>query len=292
MRAQLASKNEELLEAAAKRQQLDEALNDTRLERQALHGEVRLLHQQVAQLQACIEDDKRRLEVAERLQTEITQRAQDAERRMHDSDSRRREAEALCATSQRQAREAEYAREEAESKAQTANARAEDAEKKEAELAQKLINCENEWRLHVDAKTRDLELRCTELDLQRQAEIRAGLLELHALAQGQHALRTQILRTQSPEALSFAASSGNKGSAKSRLQTGQQPWEVWEMSSAHLRDNTYNLVGTGASVDSINRSSLLTGKVKEQAEFLDKQVRELESRQWSTIDASTILPGW
>jgi len=292
MRMLLAFKNEELLESVATRQQSDEALNRTRLERQALHGEVRLLHQQLAQLHACIEEDKRRLEVAERLQAEVGQRTQDAERRMHDSDSRCREAQASCSTAQRQTRDAEYAREEAERKAKAANARAEDAERKEAELSQKLCDCEKEWRLEVDAKTRELELRCTELNLQREAEVRAGLIELHALAQGQQALRTHMLRTQLPQALNFDASSGKQNSVHSRLQTGQQPWEVWEMASDLIRDSTYNHLGTGAFLDSMNRSSLLTGKVKEQAEFLDHQVRDLESRQWSTIDASVTFPGW
>lgn len=285
-RRQLIEKSEQLLAKDSFRQQLEQALRQAQTERQALHGEVRLLRHVASEAQGRAEDDRRRLEEGELQRADAGRRVQEAEQRAQEAMRRCREAEQSCFEAQRQAREAEQARADADLRARQAIERAEVAERREADIAQKMRDAEGEWRLQMETKARDLEFKSAEVDMRRQGEIRAALLELQALAQGQQALRTQMHRTQPPPALTFLGSrSGSPVGLASKVRSWGEPWEVYHVPDMG-RDSANWRSGLQASSSS---SALLSGKVREQAEFLEQSVRDLESRNLSGEQST--LPG-
>merc|ERR1719460_2899701 len=95
-RKQLIEKSEQLLAKDAFRQQLEQALRQAQTERQALHGEVRLLRHVTSELQGRAEQDRSRIEEAEHQRSDASRLVQEAEQRAQDAMRRCREAEQAC----------------------------------------------------------------------------------------------------------------------------------------------------------------------------------------------------
>jgi len=234
-------------------------------------------------------------EEAEQKSLDASRHAQEAELRAKDAMRRCRESEQSSFEAARLSREAEQARANADLKTHQATERAAEAERREAEIVGKLRDSEGEWRLQMDCKTRELELKTAEVELRRQEEIRAAFLELQAVSQSQQALRTQMLRVQPPPQLNFSATGSTLSSPAARrpvrLHSLQQPGEVWGRASETAPESYHPFASTlSPQATSLNSTTLFSGKVAEQAAFLDKQVRDLESRM--LYAETSALPGF
>lgn len=289
VRQQLDEKGKELVEVLQSRQQLEESLRQVVAERQVLHGEVRLLQHVGSELQVKVDDAKRRQEDAEQRSRDAERHKAEAEQRAQDALRRCREAEQRTQEAEHRAQRAEQLRADAEARASSADVRAQDAERECSKATQRLIDAEQEWQLVSAAKARELEVKSAEMDMRRQGEIRSALLELQALAQGQQALRNQVHRVRAPPTLTYfpppPPSAGGSGGGAPLVRSGQQPWELWERASLWARD-------TIAQQDErAPRTALLSGRVKEQVEFLDQQMRDLESRHIPDLEQNPHLRG-
>lgn len=299
LRAQLNEKDQEVVAVMQSQQQVEQALRQTLAERQALHGEVRLLKHKLSELEARASVEVRRREEAERRRGEADEGAQEAHRRAREaerqlqeiSERQRREAERQRQVAERYRQETEQQlaegrqrgeeaerraehderrRTDAEAQAEQSAQRAMGAERSAMEATQRLRSAEREWHLRSEARASELQTKTAETEMRRQQEVHSAMLEIQALAQSQHSLQAQVRRGQPPVLTSYASPA--PPAPRTRLRSGQQPWEAWEKAS----DWAKTAVAQRAQQPS---TMLLTGRVKEQMELLDQQVRDLEARR-------------
>lgn len=298
LRAQLNEKDQDVVAAMQKQQQVEQALRQTLAERQALHGEVRLLKHKLSELEARASVEVRRREEAERRRGEAVEGCQEAQRRLREAESHmqeaverhrreserqreiadryRQETEQLLSEgrkrgeeAERRAQQEEQRRADAEARAEQAAQRAQSAESSAMEATQRLRSAESEWHLRSEARASELQKKTVEAEMRRQQEVQSAMLEIQALTQNQHSLQAQVRRGQPPVLTSYVPSPSPV--PKTRMKTGQQPWEVWEKASDWAKTTMAQRAQRPPTV-------LLTGRVKEQMELLDQQVRDLEAR--------------
>jgi len=292
VRRQLDEKDSEVLAVLHAKGVSEQALSQALAERQGLHGEVVLLQQIQTELESKVQEEKRKRATAESKAQELQQRIFDLEGKLQDTERARREAERkLKGKSENLA--------EALDKTRTSERRAQDAEQSAADCGSILQEQQQKLSLQSEARVNEVKLMCAEVDMQRQGELRMALLELQALSQGQHALRSDVKSRMQPIAIPTGTiPTGNSSlynynaslndscgsTVPLRIRSGQQPWEVWERSSSNLNrgaENAFAESGAGgySSLLHSKPAFLLSGKVQQQAEFLDTQARHFEERR-------------
>lgn len=249
------------------------ALRQVYAERQALHGELLLLKHQMAEVQSNAERQvakaETQAEAAALTAAAERERAAAAQEQRHAEAAREKERLQRCAE-EAATKAAELSRRLGEAEARVEVARRE-IEERDAQHAA----AEKQLLLQQDAKVKEVRLMCAEIDTRRRCELRTAMMEMQALSHGQQALRTQLRRSQTPPP-SFTFQSVHP---KVTVGSGQQPWEVWERASANL----------SFQAASQPREALLSGKVQEQAELLETQLRHLQSR--GSLTAEQIAGG-
>jgi len=209
MRRQLEQKETELAAALRTQQKTEIDMRQVYAERQALHGEVTLLQHKLADLQVRFDEKAKQLESqTKRLDADLDKQ----QRLRSEADDAKSEQQRLCVEAERQRDDANRHREEAvtkmteaqkrcsdlEAQARHADERAKASAQDAADSSRKLEASQQKLRLEADAKLEQLRKEHAELDFKRQGEMKSASLELQALAQGQHILRTHLRRTLTP----------------------------------------------------------------------------------------------
>jgi len=260
VRAQLDAKRRDLVAALQAQQQTETTLRHVLAERQSLHGEVRLLQHRVSELESSLEAERRRRESVEQRCSQAESQCQELERQSQQRDQRSQELERKCRKAEQRGNQAHSKLQEVEKLKSEAERRFEEAERSVAEGERRFRDAEQHWELKAEARVQEEKLRDSESTIQRQNEIRSALLELQALSQGQQMLRSELRRALRPMPVvnSYVAPSIHMDDALERMQARIT---VDQRAMPHP---SY---------------SLLSAKVRDQAAYLDKQMRQLEDRR-------------
>jgi len=271
VRQQLDAKRGTLVAALQAQQQTEQTLRQALAERQSLHGEVRLLQHRISTVEADAATESEQHE-------EMEARCRGGERRLRDLEGRLQEAELRSAALERRGREVEVRFEAAERLREEAERRAEEAEHRAASDTQRARVLEQQLQLRAEAEVQELQARYAETDLKRQNELKTALLELRALSQGQQTLHAELRRSsRPPPVLPYVAPALRGMERIEALQSGPQRWhEAFEGMRARVA--IANAHHRGLAELPVPQGSLLSGKVREQARFLDSQVSRLKER--------------
>lgn len=259
-----------MAELDAKRSELhdtEQALSEVLQDRKARQGENELLRSRIADLELSLREERRRLEAAEGQRTIAEQRCQDL---CQDLDRRLRDADAL----EGRTRAAEASRAQAEQRAE--------AERASRESAEHAAEVERECRLRLDEEVHAAKLRFAELGAQRNREVKAALLELQALSQGQQTLRSELRRVSrpapvQPRLVPLLA----ERMERSPTRGPQSAWdEALEITRARVSAGACD-VWQGSPFSGLPRSgsgSLLTGNIRHKADLILAQAGLAECR--------------
>lgn len=264
-RQQLEAKDNQLLAALESSRSTEAALRDAVSERQGLHGEVQLLQQVRCQLEGRLAEELRGKLLVQNELTQAVRRLSHTQEEL--SESRR----ALDETTKRVNKATEQLSDKS-IRIRELERRAQGAEDRVAFLTGKLEEQEQQWRLQIEARMNEVKLQAAEADFHRQGEMRAALLELQALAHGHQMLRTSLSSTRVTH---------SPGVSTAPLQAGlSESWEALPVPGSLNRVAAGIRLGPASPVPSLVRQPmLLSGKVREQAQFLEEQARNLEERR-------------
>jgi len=260
-RQQLDAKRADLVTAMQALQQTEQALREVLHDRQSKHGEIRLLRQKVASLEANSEESQKRLAETEEQKHSWEQRCEACERR-------HRAAETRCDELEARLRAAEEFRVEADR-------RSELVEQATMESARCLYETERQCQLRAEHQVLEAKQMFEEAGVQRQKEIKAALAELQALSQGQVTLRTELRRAMRPPPVpAYVAPPMPEVPTTPPGRTAQMA-----MDEALERTRARVSVARGVQPDLLqslppysgSSGSLLTGRVRAQAELVLSQ---------------------
>jgi len=268
LRQHMEIQTQELVSVMQAMQQSELSLRQVAVERQALHGETSRLQHTASELQGLLheertqrEDVQHQCEDALRLRCVAEAALQETQKHLRDVESQLREQVRILETRAVQAEMLVLER---------------DQHLKDADSSHK--NLEYQFRLEMEARERQIELHCAEMDVRQRNEVTVALMELKSIAQGQQALRCEVARSRPPPAFPLMQS---HSSAKVRVHSGQQPAEMWERSAIMAR-------GAAHRNQQQQMPLLLSGKIKSQVDFINNQVRQLEDR----LPQDDPPPGW
>merc|ERR1712008_203569 len=152
------------------------------------------------------------------------------------------------------------------------------------------------WQSDTEARLEEASVQYNEMALHRQREVKAAVKELQALSQGQQMLRAELRRNARPALLpSTYVPSPPRGMERLELlHMGPQRWQEAYLhlhgqndgrgvrllpNRRHQSFMTEAFAALPPPVGSQGRGSLLTGRIQEQVQFLQKQMCQLEERQ-------------
>jgi len=271
------AKHADLVTAMQALQETDQALRKVCHERQSMHGEINLLRKKVADLEASTEESQRRLAEAE-------EQRRDWEQRCEASEQRHLAAATRCEQLEARLNEVEALRAEADR-------RSELVERSAAESVQRALEVERQCQLRAEQQVHEAKHVFDEVGAQRQKEINAALAELQSLSTGQQTLRTELRRAMRPPpvvayvpppmpempAVDPGASARmawdealERTRARVSVARGVQPDSI--MQALHFGGSGGGSTGCGAG-------SLLSGRVKAQAELILSQAGRIQGRQ-------------
>lgn len=274
-RQQLDAKRGDLVTAMQALQQTEQALREVLHDRQSKHGEIRLMQHKITQLESDAQAEHRQSEEAER-------QREDLEQRCLASEHRHRTAEAVCEELREKLLVCEGFRATAERRSEEAQRSATESQRQAAEHLQGLQRAqevEQQVRLQAEEQLQEAKLLFAEKSAQQQKELRrTALRELQALSLEQQALRTELRRAAKPP-----PAMPHFSPALSATAVHQHDFPKQELRDDALeRARARVAVDRGVSAWQLPKpqyhstgGSLLSGKVRKQADFL-----QAVQRQW------------
>jgi len=277
-RQQLEAKRGDLVTAMQALHETDTALREVLNERQAKHSEIRLLQQKVADLEGDVKAESMQAEEAEAQRLE-------AEERCRASEQGRQRTEALVEELRGQLKAAEEQRALADTQraeAQQAAVAGARAAAQREEALQRMCEEQVQARLQVETSLREAQASWAQRSASQQAELRkVAMKELQALSVEQQALRSELRRAMKPPPAmpSFSTSllgAGNYGLPPYRDNSRDEGLE--RMRARVATERGVSAWHSPVYEPGATSGSLLSGKVKKQADYLREQLRNAESR--------------